>query len=289
VKSLSISIAGFILKLQSDDSIELSLDDGYLPYIIPESPKKPDIIIHCKTPVPAELCNAEDIIFEARNSEKRFYCICKLFDSYKFIIYDQEKEGVIRQIAILNADFSEWTVYSCGHNNDKVFPLHFPMGPIILYYLTVKYDAIMIHASGVVDPLGGRIFMGFSGSGKSTMAAIWQFRGSTIINDDRLIIRKENSNYVMYNTPMFYPDKPKKAVLKQVHIIHHSPENNMVRISGARAVSKVLAFCIQNDFNAGFIEHHLAFLSEMCSKIPVYEVGFKSDPEIVDYIQQHAV
>jgi hypothetical protein len=289
LKSITLSIAGFTILLQSGDGSDITVEDGYLPFIISDYTGKPDVIIHSKRNIPLELSKPEEVIFEAQDEQKKYYTVCKMGDSYKVIIYNQEANGKIQQVALLNRDFSEWILYSdSSGSNGMVYPFQYPLGPLVLYYLTVRFDAIMIHASGINDTTGGRIFCGFSGTGKSTMAAIWQNTGSTIINDDRIIIRKENEEFVIYNTPMLIKDQPKKAKLKAIHLIHHSSENALNKLNGALAVSRVMAFCIQNNYNPRFIDHHLAFLSELCCKIPVYEVGFKPDHSIIDFIKLHA-
>jgi hypothetical protein len=289
LKSITLSIAGFTICLQSGDGTDISVEDGYLPFIISDYTGKPDVIIHSERNIPIELSKPEEVIFRAQDEQKKYYTVCKMGDAYKVLIYNQEANEKIQHVALLNKDFSEWIIYSdSSYSNGTGYPLQYPLGPLVLYYITVRFDAIMIHASGINDTSGGRIFCGFSGTGKSTMAAIWQYTGSTIINDDRLIIRKENEDYVIYNTPMLFKDQPKKAKLEAIHLIHHSLENTLNKLNGAFAVSSVMAFCIQNNYNPRFIDHHLAFLSELCNKIPVYEVGFKPDPSIIDFIKSHA-
>ena len=85
----------------------------------------------------------------------------------------------------------------------KILPLKYPLGPIIMHYMTLKADAVMMHASCAFDGVKARIFSGFSGAGKSTMSKIWSEARNQIINDDRLIIRKQGDDYVVYNTPMY--------------------------------------------------------------------------------------
>lgn len=288
MKSLTFTTAGFIITLQSDDGIDLAVENGYIPFVLPEFSGKSDLSIKVEDSIPKGMDLENEVLFKACNDTQNFYSISQHEDQYKFIVYDQNCDNRIQQVALLNKDLSTWTIYTIPDEEGKAYPLRYPMGPLVLYYLTVKFDAIMMHASGIEEESGGRIFSGFSGVGKSTMAAIWQHSGCKVINDDRLIIRKENEDYVVHNTPMFYPDIPKKTRLKAVHLIYHSPENTIRKINGALAVSKVMAYCIQNSFNTKFIEHHLEFLSEMCNKIPVYNVGFKPDPSIVDYIKSYA-
>ena len=51
-----------------------------------------------------------------------------------------------------------------------------------------------------------------------------------IINDDRLIIRKKNNSYSIYNTPMNYIDVPKEKNLDAIYLIKHARENTIKKI-----------------------------------------------------------
>jgi len=72
-----------------------------------------------------------------------------------------------------------------------------------------------------------------------------------------------------------------------IHLIRHFPENITQRITGAKAVSKVMAFCIQNNFDKQFIHNYIGFISELCDKVGIYETGFVPDHSIVRYLQTH--
>jgi hypothetical protein len=153
----------------------------------------------------------------------------------------------------------------------------------------VKFNAFMIHACGTFDGEKGRIFAGFSGSGKTTLSSLWRFSGSNIVNDDRLIVAKEKGNYFMYNSPMFIVDDPKKMPLHSLYIIRHSKQNNIKQIKGVSSVSRLMAFCVQHNYNQQFIKHHLDILHDICSNLPVYEIGFVADEKIIDFIKEHGV
>jgi hypothetical protein len=289
LNSQFLSIAGFKIKVQSLSNAEIVFEESYPPFFISKYSGKPDVIIKAFNTIPNELLTKNDLLFEAKNQQQNFFSIYQQGTSYKFIIYDQQNVKTVQQVAILNNGLNEWEVYSNESGNARINPLLYPLGPIVLYYLTVKSDAIMIHASGIYDNnTRGLVFSGFSGSGKSTMAGLWQKYGSIIINDDRLIIRKENESYNIYNTPMLYADMPKTAPLQSMYIIHHAVDNNIKRLSGAIAVSGLMAHCIQHSYNINFIQHHLEFISQLCDQVPVYDVGFIPDIKIVDFIKCHA-
>jgi hypothetical protein len=270
--------------VQLENNAGITFEEGYPPFFISDHLDKPDVVIKAFNGIPADLLGKNNLLFEAKNLQQDFFSIYRQGTSYKLIIYDQQGMDSVQQVAILNKELNEWEVYCNKDSDGRINPLLYPLGPLVLYYLTVKSDAIMLHASGIFDNEKGRIFSGFSGAGKSTMAGLWQKAGSKIINDDRLIIRKSNKGYTIYNTPMLYADVPKEAPLHFIDIIHHAAENNIKRLNGAIAVSRLMAHCIQHSYNMNFIQHHLEFLSQLCNHISVFDVGFKPDIEIVDFI-----
>jgi len=285
LNSINISIADFLLKLDSENFIEP--EEGYSPFLVEDDNRRADATIHCYTGIPPFAFQADDLVFEAKNDEQKFYSIYRSGTGLGFIIYDQQNKDEIQQYALLDKTYSHWKVYSDPLSESSIWPLKYPLGPIVMHYLTLKSEAVMIHASCIFDGSKGRIFSGFSGNGKSTMSKIWADAGNLVINDDRLIIRKSDAGYVAYNTPMYYKDIPKKAMLSGIYLISHSPANRMKKLSGALAVSKVLAFCIQNNFEQKLIQHHLNFLSDLCAHVPVYELGFVPDANVIKFVLEN--
>ncbi len=283
MNTIKINIAGFGLELCSENEMELEV--GYEPFLSDESPV--DVRIECVAGLPMNPFAAMKPVFVAENEAQTFYSIYRTGNQLGFLIYSQQNRAEIQQIAFLSEDFKRWTVYSQPSITGALNPLRYPMGPIIMHYLTVNTDAVMIHASCVSNGQKGRVFTGFSGTGKSTISGIWAQEGYQLINDDRLIIRKEYDDYFVYNTPMYYADIPKKTKLWSINLISHSRENRMKKLSGALAVSKVLAFCIQNNFDKTFIADNLAFISGMCSCVDVYELGFVPDRNVVDFVLEN--
>jgi len=285
--SITLSIADFILKIQSENVI--TLEEGYLPFVVNETTDKTDVNIDCFSGIPPTPFKQEELVFEAKNEVQKFYSIYRIGSNLGFIIYNQQLNDTVQQIAILDETFSHWKVYSDPETDGGLLSLKYPLGPIIMYYLTVNSQAVLIHASCVFDGSKGRIFTGFSGTGKSTMSKLWADAGNLIINDDRLIIRKRDNGYFVFNTPMYYNDRSKKTLLNAIHLIRHSPENIIKKQSGALAVSRVLAFCIQNNYDKIYIQNHLDFLSELCMNVPVYELGFVPDKSIINFVLENEI
>ena len=284
---INLNIADFSIKLYADFPLEL--ESGYFPFVTNKDSNTPDVEIFCYKGIPANALDGYKLVFEGENTEQKFYSIYKKNKELGFIMYNQQNINEIQQIAYLNEDLSVWKVYNYLDSENKPVPLKYPMGPIMMHYLAQKCGAVMMHASCAYDGVKGRLFTGFSGNGKSTMSKIWSDAGSLIINDDRIIIRKTEDGYIAYNTPMFYQDIPKKAPLNAIYLISHSPENRIKKLGGAIAVSRVMAFCIQNNFEKHLIKNHLEFFSAICVDLPIFDFGFVPDTSVIDCIHTHGI
>ncbi|MDD3321861.1 MAG: phosphoenolpyruvate carboxykinase (ATP) [Paludibacter sp.] len=282
--TFQLLIADYSIKLFSESNIEL--EDGYLPFLNNEPPLKADIEINCTIGLPDYPFNENDLVFEAKNESQKFYSIYRTDKKLGFVVYNQQTKDEIQQIAFLNPDFTKWEVFSTV-SNGQILPLKYPLGPIILHYMTINSDAVMMHASCAFDGKKARLFTGFSGVGKSTISKIMSDAGHQIINDDRVIIRKKEEGYFVYNTPMYYRDYSKVAPLSAIYVISHSPENKIKKLNGAAAISKVMAFSIQNNFDKSIIQNRLHFFNELCSKISVNELGFVPNESVVKFILAH--
>lgn len=143
----------------------------------------------------------------------------------------------------------------------------------------------MIHASGVWDGETGRIFSGFSGVGKSTMAKIWEEEGAHIVNDDRLIVREVNGEYFMYNTPMPYADLNKQAQVSKFYFPFHAKKNSAEKLSGAQGLTQLMAFCFQHNYDKKYTEHLITQLERITQHASTYKLGVVPTPSIIDFIR----
>jgi hypothetical protein len=228
----------------------------------------------------------EDIDGYRIKKSDNFWSIYKhrsdLFIKTIFPYTNCEKEGYLR----FTLNSRSWDLFLPeGINNAD--PLEYPLDGLILYYLTVMNGDIMVHASGVSHAGKGYLFSGISGKGKTTIARLWDNAGGKVIHDDRLIIRRTGDKYMMYNTPVYVNDKPDGAPLTRIFLIEHGTENMMIPVSGAKAVSLMLANCIQHNWNPEIIARLMGSVSIMSSELQVAKLKFLPDRSIIDYIMEY--
>ncbi len=165
-----------------------------------------------------------------------------------------------------------------------VNPLPYPLDGLILYFLFSQGGDIMIHGSGVVSDGRGWIFTGRSGSGKTTMARIFDGAADRVIHDDRLVLRREGSGWVMHNTPVYRNDEPRSASLDHLWVIRHGSSNVSEPVAGAEAVAMILANCIQQNWDREAASRLAAAADDLASSVRVSRLSFLPDASIRDYL-----
>ncbi|PRZ00679.1 hypothetical protein [Marinilabilia salmonicolor] len=188
-------------------------------------------------------------------------------------------------------DFSQNTISAAlvpgdGVQEISIDPLFQPFGSVLMVVLAHYQDDVLVHASGVLENVKGRLFTAVSGTGKSTMAGIWKSEGATVINDDRLWLRKIGDRWYMFNTPMpYYAQKPLMAPLNEIFLIRQSPDNEVTKLAGINAAMRFMANGIQHFYDKEMTGRHLDRILDIASQVPIYDCGFKLSNDIVREIK----
>jgi hypothetical protein len=170
---------------------------------------------------------------------------------------------------------------------EDIDPFEYPLDGLILYYLTVMNGDIFIHGSAVMHNDRGYLFTGVSGSGKTTMAKIWEREGALVIHDDRVIIRKTNEGFTIHNTPIYNDEAPRQAPLSRILLIGHGLQNELMPMRGANALSRIMANCIQHNWSVDLIGQLTGSLYLLTTLVPVAGLWFVPNASVVKYILDH--
>ncbi|MFC2086755.1 hypothetical protein ACFLSA_01130 [Bacteroidota bacterium] len=182
-----------------------------------------------------------------------------------------------------NEDVQSWDLL-INDTADIQDPLKYPAGILMLYYFLLFHKTILLHSSGIFYQNRGMVFSACSGTGKTTMAKLWMKKGGILINDDRLIIRRIDGVYYMYNSPMLYPVQPIKARVDFVFLLRQSNENYFFQVNGSEAVTRLFLSIIQHNYIKELVLKKMEIVRQLCADIPVYELGFLPDESIIDFI-----
>lgn len=132
--------------------------------------------------------------------------------------YSFEFEDVLGEFGITSTGFflrqkpadEEQLLLWCNEGDDKVF-LHGNLSVRLVRFalwvgfglMTYRHGTVAIHSSCIVSDGRAVIFLGESGTGKSTHTRLWRenIPGATLLNDDSPIIRVIDGNAWVYGSP----------------------------------------------------------------------------------------
>ncbi len=171
--------------------------------------------------------------------------------------------------------------------NKELFPFGFPSGSLLVYLVSALVPAMLIHASAVDYEGRGYLFTGRSGVGKSTMAKLWQSQNASIIHDDRIMVTRENGSWIIGSTPLYPGDISLTSKLDSVFILKKGTENRVGLLRGMAGYIGLLEHTVQHQYDERMISLLLETLGSLVSEIPVYELTFRNDPEVIKYILEN--
>lgn len=107
-------------------------------------------------------------------------------------------------ILIPSEDYKDSVVYVPTAYADRLAEFAISNAMMLLYtFNTTPLDTLMVHASVVAHRGGAYMFLGRSGTGKSTHSSLWlnNIADTYLLNDDNPVIRVEGDDVNIYGTP----------------------------------------------------------------------------------------
>lgn len=154
----------------------------------------------------------------------------------------------------------------------------------------LRSSKLCLHAACVDTALGGILFSGISGIGKSTQADLWcSHRGAKQINGDRPIIGKEDGGWFAWGSPYAGSSKcyvNDKCRVAAVILLKKSASCSLKRLTRPEAFRGVWAGLTVHSWDASFVEAASDLTMDLITNIPVYEYSCTPDAFAVDFLEQ---
>ena len=149
---------------------------------------------------------------------------------------------------------------------------------LLFTFSTAKKGALEIHSSVVINGGKGYLFLGKSGTGKSTHSQLWikHIPGTELLNDDNPILRLMPDGTVrVYGSPWSGKTPCYKALDAPVGAIVHlrqAPYNKIERLSVIQAYASLLTSCSSFRPLKSFADawHHT--MEGICAQTPYYRL-----------------
>ncbi len=168
-----------------------------------------------------------------------------------------------------------------------VFPFEHPISQILMTWVLAQGRGLMTHACGVNDHGKGYLFVGNSGHGKSTIAGLWK-EHAEILNDDRIVLGFREGRPWMFGTPWHgdYREFSSAAVpVERLFFLVKANQNKAKEVSGMRVASMLLTRSFPPIWDEKGMGFTLDLLARLVEAIPGYELLFRPDDSIVDFVR----
>ena len=147
---------------------------------------------------------------------------------------------------------------------------------IVFAQAALLHSAVSLHSSTVVKDGKAYMFMGRSGTGKSTHSRLWiQHLGAALLNDDNPIVRIVDGKALVYGSPWSGKTpcyKDKSAPIAAMVRLAQAPENRFERKSEIEAFAILLPGCSVLRFDRNLYGNLCETLIELAEMVCVGEM-----------------
>jgi serine kinase of HPr protein (carbohydrate metabolism regulator) len=141
-------------------------------------------------------------VLQCINEEAPYFWIFDEDGSYSFgFSYTKSHPDCVLKVA---SSFGESVVYVAKGPADRLAEFAISNAVMLLYtFFTAPYDTMMVHASVIAHGGQGYMFLGKSGTGKSTHSRLWlnHIDDTELLNDDNPVLRIVDGKVRVYGTP----------------------------------------------------------------------------------------
>ncbi|MBO7301884.1 MAG: hypothetical protein J6U58_04160 [Bacteroidaceae bacterium] len=151
--------------------------------------------------------------------------------------------------------------------------------------MIVPYNTVAIHASCIVYQGKAVLFLGASGTGKSTHTRLWQenFEGAFLLNDDSPFLRVEDGKIWAYGSPWSGKTpcyKQERYELKGCVRLSQAPYNQINKLPILQAYGAIHPSCPPAFAHDEELYDHISnFISCLLSLVPCYHLACLPDKE----------
>ena len=147
----------------------------------------------------------------------------------------------------------------------------------------VARQAVAIHSSVISLNDGAVLFLGESGTGKSTHTRLWRehIPGAELLNDDSPIIRATDSEALVHGSPWSGKTPCYRNVCQPIRAIvrlSQAPHNRIRRLRAIEAIGALLPSCPPSFAHDETLEDAVcATVSAVVAQVPVYHLECRPD------------
>jgi hypothetical protein len=176
----------------------------------------------------------------------------------------------------MSGDFREGRLFAEGSAADQAFAVNNAL-MLLFAFASAPYAALEMHASVVTRGGRGFLFLGRSGTGKSTHSRLWleHISGTELLNDDNPVLRIVDGVARVFGSPWSgktpcykAQDAPVGAIVR----LHQAPFNRITRFATVQAYASVMASCSGFRPIRALADAQHETLSQFAQQVPCYQL-----------------
>lgn len=169
------------------------------------------------------------------------------------------------------------------------FPLEYPLDEVLYMHHFSQTNAVELHASGVQTRSGrGLLFVGHSGAGKSTAAALWTAHaGASVLSDDRIVVRPAGAAATFFGTPWHGSAQLARAhaaPLEHIFLLEQAPACGLERLRASTATVELLARAFYPVYDPIAAKRTAETVAALAAVVPVSRFRCTRSAESVDFL-----
>lgn len=275
-----LSLAGITISLETDR--QLALGQEFMPFLDNEA--TPDVHVSfqqvAKLPDIPEKILHEDNCYRVHPDGhggylRSFFDAPRDLTAYAVAAYDYEQRKIRVEYLEKGA--------SCVSQIQNSF-FHLGLESILL-----QENRLCLHAACVKTHLGGILFSGKSGIGKSTQADLWcRHRDAKLINGDRPILSKAEEGWLAWGSPYAGSSQchiNENTSVSAIVMLRQEPQCSLRRLSQPEAFRAIWSGLTMNSWNEKLVERAADLTMELVHRVPVFEFGCTPKPQAVDFLE----
>jgi hypothetical protein len=204
--------------------------------------------------------------------------------------FDAPRETVPYAVAEYDWENGQIRIGCLAKGTHCISDIHNSFFHIDFESLLMRRRRLCLHAACVDTPLGGILFSGPSGIGKSTQAQLWcTYRGARQINGDRPILSMDTGQWLAWGSPYAgssWCHLNENARVRAIVILKRGRSCHIRRLNTPEALRAVWAGLTIHSWDKNFVEQALDLTMDLVRDVPVYSFTCTADENAVQYLEE---
>ena len=266
-------VAGHLIRFSGERLCQaVSCMDGFHPFAIPDDGQDATVVFEEGLEVPE--IRKELYPFQYEDVKSVFG---KTDDGY-MLVQKPDSEPPFYMWMCTNAR----KVYLCGNWSLRLYRFALWLGYGLL---TLPYGTLAIHSSCIIYNNKAVMFLGESGTGKSTHTRLWRenIDGAFLLNDDSPMVRVEDGKVWVYGSPWSGKTpcyRNERYELQACVRLSQAPHNRIRKLPLLQAYASLHPSCAPEfAYDDGLYDDVSRTLGQMLSVVPVYHLECLPDAD----------